>query len=512
MIDDTLNALPVSLRHEVHAELQHQDAKLKAAQTQIHILQEELRLLRAYRFGRSSEKLDPGQVDFLASEIFAAAATPEPKTEGAKEKLAKKPRPNHPGRHPFPEHLDRVVEQVPLSEDEQNCDHCGGEMAVVGIETREELEEVPATLRVRQFLHEVGKCSCCTDKATMAEGPDRLIPRGSAGPSIHARVIVEKFVDHMPLDRQEKKFNRDDIYISRKTMSGWLKQLFPFLEGITQCILDELLSGDYIQADETPVWMQTKDKVGKHHKSYFWGYSRPDGPVYFDFRTDRSRAGPRKILANFTGHLQHDAYQVYFGLLGAIIRVACMAHIRRKFFEAEKAGDPRARRIMRMIGWLYNVEREAKKNDLDATARHKLRDARSRKIMHVLERRIMRMALDASITPGSKLGKACRYALSNWEHMETYLSDGKLEIDNNLMENEIRPITLGRKNWLCLGSEVGGEMAAVYITLMANCKRLEINPRAYLEDVMRRLPGHNQTRLHELTPAAWKAEQAVKNA
>ena len=511
MTAHSLNALPAELRNEVVAALQERP-KRQAAEAQVKILMEELRLLRAYRFGRSSEKLSDGQIDLFTNAIFAANV-PAAETPGAaKEKPARKSRPNHPGRHPFPAHLERIDEPVALSEEERTCDHCGGEMDVIGIETREELEEVPAQLRVRAFHHEVGKCPCCTDKPMMAEGPDRLIPGGSAGPSIHARVIVDKFVDHQPLDRQERKFKREDIYISRKTMSGWLKQLFPFMELIANDIRLELLAGDYLQADETPVPMQSADKIGKHHQSYFWGYNRPDGPIYFEFRTDRSRAGPAKMLAGYGGILQHDGYTAYLKVGREPTHVACMAHIRRTFFEAEKAGDPRARRIVRMIGWLYKQERKARKEQLSAEERHTLRQGRSQKIMHVLERRITRMALDPDITPGSKLGKACAYALGQWSHMKNYPSDARIEIDNNLMENEIRPITLGRKNWLSIGSELGGEMAAVYLTLVANCKRLQINPRTYLEDVMRRLPGHDQTRIHELTPAAWKAEQAAKNA
>jgi transposase len=516
MTDDRLNVLPPDLRDEFVAyktSLETSHRQLNTTNRSLvyenNLLREELRLLRAYRFGRSSEKLVDGQTQlFDTEEVTAPKPQDENSEEAGKTKTKKKPRPNHPGRHPFPEHMERVIEEVPLSPEERSCTTCGKEMKTVGTQSREELEEVPAKLRVRVFETEVCKCAHCTAAPVVAEAPDRLIPGGSAGPSIWSRVIVDKFVDHQPLNRQEARFARENIYLSRKTLCGWLKQLHPFLHQIVACIREDLLAGGYLQADETPTPMQTREKTGKNHTGYFWVYSRPHGPVFFDFQTGRSRVGPAKLLEYFKGILQHDGWQAYLKLNMWILHVACMAHIRRKFFEAEKAKDPRARKVVRAIGRLYKIERLAKAEGFNAEQRHDLRQKRSVKRMALLKKRILRLAEEA--TPASALGKACAYALGQWTHMENYLTDGRIEIDNNLVENAIRPVTLGRKNWMHLGSELGGEMAATYLTLVSNCKRLEINPREYLEDVLTRLPNHCQTRLAELTPAAWKAEQAEK--
>ena len=506
-----LEKLPNDVREEVRATFQKVETDKQQLQLENRLLREELRLLRAYRFGRSSEQTAPGQPELFESDKLESKApsTPEPEPVAVLVKK-KKARPNHPGRHAFPEHLERVVEHVPVADAERVCDQCGGQKVKVSEVIREELEEIPATLRVREFHHEVCECPNCAGEKTTAEGPSRLIPGGTAGPSIWARVIVDKFADHQPLYRQEQRFGREGIYLSRKTTSGWLRQLAPSVSRLTDLLLTDVLSGGYIQVDESPVPVQNPDKPGANDQDYFWVYHRPGGAVYIDFRASRSREGPDEILKMFDGILQNDGYAVYLKVGREVIRVACMAHIRRKFWEAQKAGDKKAEKTVRAINRLYKIERYAREKGFSAEERYELREKRSRKRMGLLKERIVRLAQVA--TPASALGKACSYALGQWSAMENYLKDGRIEIDNNLVENVIRPLTLGRKNWLHLGSECAGEWAAVYMTLIANCHREKINPKEYLTDILTRLPDHDQTRVRELLPREWKRAREAQNA
>jgi transposase len=509
MTKDLLNQLPETVREKVQASFDDVEKERDQLHLENRLLREELRLLKAYRFGRSSEQGASGQVDWLEG---TELENPEPEPAVAETVVAKKKkklRPNHPGRHPFPEHLERVVETVEPTEEERTCDHCGGEKEVIDEVVRNELEEVPAVLRVREFHLKVCQCPKCKDKPITAEGPSRLIPESVAGPSIWSRVIVDKFADHQPLYRQEQRFKREGVYLSRKTTSGWLRQLAPTLGRLTDLLREDVIGGGYIQSDDTPIPVQNKQKPGKNDQDYFWIYHRPGGSVYIDFQATRSRAGPAAMLEKFDGILQSDGYQAYLKVGRNVMRVACMAHIRREFWNALKTGDERAHKTVLAINRLYKIERLARQEGLDAQARYELRQNRSVKRMALLKERILRLAQEA--LPKSTLGKACTYALGQWASMENYLQDGRIEIDNNLAENIVRPLKLGCKNWLHIGSECAGEWAAVYMTLMANCLREQVNPKEYFTDILTRLPDHDQTRLSELLPKQWKASREAEN-
>ncbi|HMP73355.1 MAG TPA: IS66 family transposase [Kiritimatiellia bacterium] len=463
------------------------------------LLREELRLLKHHLFGRKRERGPENH-----PELFAVEPTPPPEPLPVKiEAHTRRNKRKHPGRRPFPDHLPREVVEIPLPESERACGQCGETKEKIGVEITQELEVVPAKLFVREYHREKCACRKCLGEVTTAPAPSRPIEKGMAGPGLLAQVIVDKYCDHVPLYRQEKRFAREGIFLTRKTLCGWLGQMHSPLALIVRVMRDDLTAGGYLQVDEVPVSVQDPRYPGKNRTAHLWTYSRPGGPVIFDFQMSRSRAGPAKFLEFYRGILQHDGYDVYLCLSGDLVHVACMAHIRRKFWEVAKAGDRRAEPVVRAINRLYKIEREAREKQLDAEARHALRARKSARRMDLLKRRIEKIMVQ--VLPRSALGKACAYALGQWPAMMHYLDDGRIEIDNNLCENTVRPITLGRKNWLHIGRDHAGPWMATYASLAETCRRLGINPYDYFRDVITRIADHPINRIAELTPANWKA-------
>jgi len=267
----------------------------------------------------------------------------------------------------------------------------------------------------------------------------------------------------------------------------------------------ELIAGPYLQVDETTVPCQTEEKTGRNHRAYIWEYGVPGGPVVFDFQMGRGREGPRQFLKGFSGKLQCDGYAAYDDLGHGIVYVGCMAHARRTFVDAAKVApqDPRPVEVIDRFGQLYAVEREARLAGLGPEQRRALRQLKSVSIMAALKARLVEIR--QTIMPGGKLAQACDYTLGQWSRLEEYLKDGLLEIDNNWCEGGMRPIALGRKNWLHIGSPEAGPKVAAIVSIVETCRRLDINLRAYLNDVLPRLAEWPANRVAELTPAAWKA-------
>jgi len=471
-------------------------AEYRQLRTDVRLLNEQVEYLKQQLFGTKRERLIEHPELF---ERLPEQAAPEPVVETTVAGHTRKRR--HPGRNPFPEHLPREVVEIPLSEEEKSCSHCGAEKANLPAEITRELERIPARLFVREYHRQKCACRACGGEVTTAPAPSRPIEKGIAGPGLLAQVVVDKFADHLPLYRQEKRFRREGVELSRKTLCGWLKQLDPYIGHIVAAMKSNLLEADYIQADETPVAVQKPEKRGKNHQGYLWVYGRPKGPVVFDFQMSRAREGPVNFLGDYEGILQHDGYEAYLHAQGEVTHVACMAHIRRKFWEAQKLGEKRAVKVVRAIDRLFAIERWARREKLNDEERLALRQHRSVKRMKLLKLRIEKLLLE--VLPKSRLGKACAYALSQWPHMVRYLDDGRIEISNNLCEQSIRPITLGRKNWLHIGSEAAGPVAAHFMSLVETCKRHDVDPLAYFTDIFSRIAEHPVNRIAELTPYNW---------
>jgi hypothetical protein len=344
----------------------------------------------------------------------------------------------------------------------------------------------------------------------LAPLPPQPIEQSMASASLLAHILVDKYEYHLPLYRQEKIFAQQfGVELSRKTMGRWVEQAAELLQPVYRAIRQDLLAGNYLQADETPIRYLDPDVKGKSQQGYLWIYSRPGGDVLFEWRTDRSRAGPEKFLAAFQGKLQTDGYGAYESLAGdrpgALVLVGCWAHARRGFHEA--LGENKlAAWFVRQIGLLYLVEKGLRQKRAGPRLRAAVRVWQSRPILERLRRAMERVR--QRTLPQGALGQALEYALKRWEALTRYVEDGRLEIDNNWIENAIRPSAIGKKNWLFIGHPTAGERSAVIYTLLGSCHRHRINPFDYLKDLFTRLPAAKITEIKSFTPAAWAKVQA----
>ena len=492
------------------------------------LLREKLRLLLVEKYGAKSEKLSDAQLALLELEPFVhpaeVAAEAELSAEereeikavlAAAQETPAKPKKEHRGRAPLPAHLPREVKIVGCAPELCRCRGCGGEKAVIGYEESEELGYKPAIAFVRVIKREKRACPQCEEQGvSTAAAPAKILPKAKASDELIVSILVGKFVEHLPLYRIAARFLREaQVDLSRAVLSDWMSGVGSVLQGMTRAMRDELLREDYLQVDETHVPVQTRQTLGKNHQAYLWEYSRPGGTVIFDFQMGRSRAGPRQMLGRFGGILQCDGYSAYDKIGGeGITFCGCWAHARRGFVDAVKAAgkDMVALRIIAQINTLYRIEREAREQKLGAKERRSLRQERSVPLMAPLRAAIEEAQRNS--TPASALGKACAYALNQWKRLQVYLEHGQVEIDQNLCENAMRPVAIGRKNWLHLGSESVGPSAAAIFSVVETCRRLKIDVRAYLLDILPGLSERSSRDLARLTPAAWLAARQAAQA
>jgi len=342
------------------------------------------------------------------------------------------------------------------------------------------------------------------ERFAIAPLPPQPIEQGMVGPSLLAQILVSKYEYHQPLYRQEKMFHQQfGVDLSRKTMGWWVEQAANLLKPVYRSIREDLVRGSYLQADETPIRFLDPDVKGKSQRGYLWAYSRPGGDVLFEWRVSRSRAGPEEFLKNFRGKLQTDGYSAYESLAkarGDLTLIGCWAHARRGFHEA-LAETRLAAWFVRQIGHLYAVEKQLRGQKAGPALRQAMRVwqaqpvlARLHRAMELIRRRTL---------PQGLLGQAIDYTLKRWEALMRFLDDGVLEIDNNLIENLIRPSALGKKNYLFFGHPEAGERSAVIYTLLGSCRRHGVNPFDYLKDLFASLPAAKITQIKEFTPAAW---------
>jgi transposase len=410
----------------------------------------------------------------------------------------KNKRKEHPGRLALPSHLP--VEEIVLEPQEDTSN-----MKCIGKEVTDQLELVPAKLFIKRFIRP--KYIAVTDenqlehKGVIAELPVFPIEKGIAGPGLLAQIMVDKFVDHLPVYRQIERFKREDIKLSSSTLNGWQESICNLLEPLYDTLKHRVLSQGYLQVDETPIPVLDKQKKGKTHCGYYWIYHSPlEKTVLFDYNTGRSREGPLKLLKNFKGYLQADGYNVYeiFGRQKDITLVNCMAHARRGFDKALPYDKKRAEYAMEMFQKLYAIEQKAREGNLSPQERHTLRLDEALPVMNELGKWIVETYKTSQ--PKSPMGKATAYCIERWDNLLAYLKDGCLEIDNNLAENAIRPIALGRKNYLFAGSNRGAERAAMFYSFFGTCKKNEVNPYEWLRKVLEVIPTYKVNRLTDLLP------------
>ena len=483
----------------------------------VKLLQEERRLEKLKQYGSGSERLSDAQLALLdeepgvsAEEIAAEgglvhAERDLPLEEESKEGVNGEKRRGRRGARSLPEGLPQEVIKFNCTKEQRICPCCKKPKSLIGIAESKRLHRIPAQYVVRVYQQEKLACGACRSGITVAKGPAFIIAKGIATDELVVDTILGKFEMHAPLYRQQVQMEREcGAIVPRSDLSNWTLSAGFLLESVSRAMISELKAGTYIQADETPVGVQDREKPGRNHRGYLWEYSSPNGPVVFDYQNGRSREGPSKMLKGFRGTLQTDGYQAYDKVGGpGIIRAACMAHARRKFHDAwmMSKSDERLLEILRLIRSLYQVEREARKGGLSIEARLALRQEKSKAPMALLKEKIL--AMRSSELPQSLSSKACDYALSLWARLEVYLEHGEVEIDSNLAENAIRPIALGRKNWLHFGSKEAGPKIAALLSVIETCHRLRISAREYLLDVLPKLAHGMQSEVASLTPHRW---------
>lgn len=407
----------------------------------------------------------------------------------------------HPGRNKLPEHLERREIIIEPAEKTEGCKKIGDEIT-------EELEYEPGKLFVNRYVRP--KYAVPDNKGiVIAPMIDRPLPKAIVGPGLLAQIIIDKYVDHLPLYRQMERFKREGINIPSSTIGDWIKNGCTLIDPLCEALKKLILKSDYLHADETPVKVLDKNKKGTSsgsvHRGYYWVYHNSiDGLVWFDYQQGRGREGPTELLKNFKGYLQTDGYAVYDFFKGKeeVEVLHCMAHARRKFFEAKDNNMDMAQYALAQIGLLYDVERQAKEQQMNEAQIYELRQKQSVPVLESLGKWMKDMYLKA--LPKSAIGKALGYSIERWPELMIYASDGKLNIDNNPVENSIRPVAIGRKNYLFAGSHEAAARSAMLYSLMGTCKLHGVNPFIWLRDILKRINHHPINKIEELLPQNWK--------
>ncbi len=482
--------------------------QLQWAELKIRVLEERLRLQLIAKYGPASEKLNDAQLELLQLEPGVSSVEVQAESERAPE--AALPNQNqkrkHPGRQELPADLPRREKVLTCTPEQCTCRACGQETSVIGYEQSEQLDVEPAKYFVLVTKREKRACRFCQEGGVVTAAlPARIIDKSLASDRVVIDTVVAKYSDHLPLYRQSTMLEREaGVEISRATLDGWVMRVGDLLSPIAAVIGRELVSGTYIQADETPVGVQMHDGRGKNHQAYLWQYGKPGGSVVFDFRLGRGREGPKRFLGQFAGILQSDGYAAYEQVGGPkMVHACCWAHSRRKFVEALKLHpeDRVAARLVARMDELFSIDAEARSASLDHAARHALRLQRARPLLDLLKPQLE--AAQAEALPASALGKAARYTLALWPKLVRFLDHPELELSNNLAENSMRPLVVGRKNWIHLGSQQAGPKIAAILSIVETCRRLKIPIRDYLAAVLPGLADRSLQQTKQLTPAAW---------
>lgn len=503
-------------------QVQSAEQELKYARLKIQVLEERLRLARIAKYGKRSETLSDLQLELLdlepgvSSEEVEAESQREPlrdttktNTESSKQQRSRK---RHPGRNELPAHLERVEKVIACAPEHCTCGKCGGETKIIGYEETEVLDVKPAEFFVTVLKREKRACARCEEHGvTTAAVPERILPKSIFSDEVIIDFTVKKYCDALPLYRQQTVLWRDaGLDVPLSTINDAVLRVGEVLIPVVDRMKSELLAGSYLQADETPVGVQTPEKKGENHKGYFWQYGSPGRGVVFDFAMTRSGEVPRKIFKDFRGILQTDGYAGYGDDVGAegTIHACCMAHARRKFIEAVKvnAKDRDSARVVELMDALFAIDREAREQKMSIADRHALRQERAPALLEELHALLVKMK--GQVLPKSAAGKAAFYALVRWEKLTRFMQYPVLELSTNLAENSMRPIAIGRRNWLHLGSKEAGPKIAAIFSVIESCRRLGVPIRKYLADVLPGMSDRSIQSLADLTPAAYAAKMA----
>jgi transposase len=482
--------------------------KLQGAELNLNRLQHQVEQLLRRVYGRRSEKMDPNQLLFESILLEASqspASEPEPVVVTEPGPAPVRTRRHHPGRIPIPDHLERVEIVLDLPEEQKVCPQSGRPLKQIGWEISEKLEYRPGQLIVNVYKRpKYGSQDLEGPGVRMASLPDHPIERCKADVGLIAYLIVGKFADHLPLYRQNGILAREGVDIPRATQTSWVLQTYEALIPLETALKQAVLEGDILHTDDSIIPLQVKGR-GKVQKARLWTYVRggSDPPLtVYDFSHDRSKKRPLDFLGGYQGYVHADAYSGYDELFRrpGVIEVGCWAHTRRHFDEAVSSRKIEATEIMARIGQLYKIEADCA--ELNPEPRLLVRQERSRPLLDQLFERITE--LKAQTIPSEPLRKAVDYAFNQRQALYRYLEDGRLKPDNNIAENAIRPLALGRKNWLFAASERGARATALFLGLIQSCKACRVNPWEYFNDLLRRIMSHPVKGLRELLPDQWQ--------
>jgi transposase len=473
------------------------DHALSERDEKIDYLEAQLAMYKRMQFGQKRERFEPDPNQTMLP-FEAPCAEEEQQEQEIKEKIEYlRKRPNHKGRAKLPAHL-------PVEEIEIHPEGELSEMVCIGKEITEELECEPGKFYIKRYIRYK---YAAKDKSgvSMAELPERVIDKGIPGAGLLAMILTHKYMDHLPLYRQKQIFARENIQIPSSTIEGWARQALEKLEPLYEQLIFQTKTQGYLQVDETPIKVLDSDKKGAAHTGYYWVYHAPlEGIVLFDYSRTRGGAAAVPMLGNFKGYLQTDGYGVYekYAKKKEVTHLACWAHARREFEKALDNDKARAEKALLMIQKLYAIERKAKQGNLSAEQVKELRLDESLPVINELGKWIFEEI--KSTLPKSQIGKAMAYAYARWDSLSAYLYDGNLLIDNNLVENAIRPVALGRKNYLFAGSHEAAQRAAMIYSFFAICKKHDVNPFEWLKYTLQNIMSINHKNLKNLYPQNFK--------
>jgi transposase len=474
--------------------------QLATSQQEVMSLRHQLDVLCQRLFGKKSERVDPRQLQ-LALEQLANESGPvtDPiEMDSGETPVREHARRRPTGRRPLPAHLPRRRVEIDVPDADKTCG-CGHARTRIGETITSKLEYEPASFVVIETARAKYACPHCHAGVVEAPAPPQAVEKSLAGEGLLAHVVVSKYVDHLPLHRLAGIFTREGIDLARATLCDWVAAVATALTPIGEQLRREVVAADYLQTDDTSVTVLGDQ--GGSFKGRLWTYLDPRGQqVVFDATATHERDGPAAWLADFRGKLQADAYAGYDGLYqsGHVVEIGCMAHARRRFVEAF-ATDGAAALTVALIQQLYQVERAA--TDLTPDARRDLRLEHSVPLLAHIKAERDRLA--TTVLPKSPLGDAVRYLTNQWDALQRFVDDGRLAIDNNRAENQLRVVAVGRKNWLFAGSMEGARRAALIYSVVQSCKLVDVPPFQYLKDVLLRLATHPHRHIDELTPRGW---------
>ena len=494
-LPDDVNLLKQMVREQAET--------IRESQQRIKKLEHYLELVLRRQYGPRSERIDPNQLQLFADEPVIEESGDPPEDDEEDEQPAGNQK-RHKGRRRLPDNLPRQRIEYEIPTDELPCPHCAEPRQKIGEDVSEQLEFIPASLHVIQHVRFKYACRACEEHVVVAGKPAQPIEKGLPGPGLLAYTITSKYSDHLPLYRLEDIFARHGVELSRSTLCGWMARSAELLKPLYELMVKRVLQSKVIHTDDTPVSV-LDPSLPKTRTGRFWVYAGDTRNPYsvYDFTTNRRRDGPELFLQGFRGYLQADAYAGYDRLCAGpgVMEVACWAHTRRKFFDSRTTSPEIAHQALARIRQLYAVERRT--TEFAAEERQRVRQTESLPLLESfgvwLEEQSQR------VLPKSPIGMSISYALSNWQALCRYTEDGDLAIDNNLSERTLRAQAIGRKNWLFVGSDNGGRTAAVLFSMTASCKRHDIDPFAWLREVLRTLPTQPEDQLDELLPDVWFA-------